>query len=158
VAGLRLAALLAAAVATAASDPAPVAPGSAVPPAPATRTLTVVVTGIVETKGQLLVHAFTSAQGWPKPQHAVASARVPAVAPETVVRLEGLPVGPCAVSVVQDLDLDGKLTMRWFPFPRPAEPTGASNDARGTLGPPSFEAARFELEPEGGSIRITLRP
>ena len=119
-------------------------------------TLTVVVTGITESRGDLLVTVFTSADGWPKPKHAAASARVPATAPEQEVRLEGLPPGPCAVSVVQDLDGNGKLTMRWFPYPRPAEPTGASNGAKGSFGPPSFEAARFVLAAEGGRVRVTL--
>jgi uncharacterized protein (DUF2141 family) len=119
-------------------------------------TLTVVVTGIEASKGQLLVTVFTSGEGWPKPQRAAAAARVDASAPEQRIRFEGLPAGPCAVSVVHDLDGNGKLTMRWFPFPRPAEPTGASNGATGTFGPPSFESARFELPPGGGTARVTL--
>jgi uncharacterized protein (DUF2141 family) len=119
-------------------------------------TLTVVVTGITESRGDLLVTVFTSADGWPKPKHAAASARVQATAPEQEIRFDGLPPGPCAVSVVQDLDGNGKLTMRWFPYPRPAEPTGASNGAKGSFGPPSFEAARFVLAPEGGRVGVTL--
>ena len=140
-AGAGLLALVAAASPSAAADGA---------------NLTVVVTGITESRGDLLVTVFTSADGWPKPKHAAASSRVPATAPEQEVRLEGLPPGPCAVSVVQDLDGNGKLTMRWFPYPRPAEPTGASNGAKGSFGPPSFEAARFVLAAEGGRVRVTL--
>jgi uncharacterized protein (DUF2141 family) len=120
-------------------------------------TLTVVVTGITESRGDLLVTIFTSADGWPKPEHAAASARVRASAPQQEVRLDGLPPGPCAVSVVQDLDGNGKLTMRWLPYPRPAEPTGASNGAKGSFGPPSFEAARFVLAAEGGRVEVALR-
>jgi uncharacterized protein (DUF2141 family) len=120
--------------------------------------LTVVVSGIAESRGQLLVTVFHSAQGWPKAQHAAASARVPARAGTQEVRFEDLPPGPCAVSVVHDLDGNGKLTMRWFPYPRPAEPTAASNGATGTLGPPSFERARFELPVAGETIRLALAP
>lgn len=119
-------------------------------------TLTVVVAGIAESRGELLVTVFTSPSGWPKPEHAAATARVAATAPEQEVRLEGLPPGPCAVSVVHDLDGNGKLTMRWFPYPRPAEPTGASNASKGSFGPPSFEAARFALGPDGGTVRVTV--
>jgi len=121
-------------------------------------TLTVIVMGVGESTGQLLVTVFTSKEGWPKPEHAVARARVPAHAPETEVRIENLPAGPCAVSVVHDLDGNGKLTMRWLPYPRPAEPTGASNDAAGNFGPPAFDAAQFNLSPGGGTTRIELRP
>jgi uncharacterized protein (DUF2141 family) len=95
----------------------------------------VVVTGIAESKGQLLVTVFTSKESWPKAQRATAAARVDARAPEQEVRFADLPAGPCAVSVVHDRDGNGKLTMRWLPFPHPAEPTGASNGATGTLGP-----------------------
>lgn len=125
---------------------------------PGAAVLTVVVTGGAEAKGQLIVRAFTSADGWPKPKHAAASAVVPARAPQTEVRLDGLPPGPCAVSVVHDLDGNGKLTMAWFPYPHPAEPTGASSGATGRFGPPSFDAARFELPPGGTTTRIELHP
>jgi uncharacterized protein (DUF2141 family) len=125
---------------------------------PDAASLNVIVTGIAESRGQLLVTVFTSAGGWPKPQRAAAAARVTASAPYQEVRFDDLPAGPCAVSVVHDLDGNGKLTMRWFPFPSPAEPTGASNGATGTLGPPSFERARFDLPPRGGTVRISLGP
>lgn len=131
------------------------APGAAAP-RPEGAGLTVVVTGIAASKGQLLVTVFTSGDGWPKPQRAAAAARVDATAPEQEVRFDGLPPGPCAVSVVHDLDGNGKLTMRWLPWPHPAEPTGASNGATGSFGPPSFEAARFELLPGGGVARVAL--
>jgi uncharacterized protein (DUF2141 family) len=141
------------------AEPVPeVRPPEPAPAAPAGATLTVVVTGVAEAKGQLIVRVFTSADGWPKPKHAAASAIVPARAPETEVRFPGLPPGPCAVSVVHDLDGDGKLTMRWFPYPHPGEPTGASNGATGHLGPPSFEAARIELSPGGTTAKVALRP
>jgi uncharacterized protein (DUF2141 family) len=124
--------------------------------APAVTTLTVVVSGITESRGELLVTAFTSRDGWPKPARAAARGRVPARAPQTELRLAGLPPGPCAVSVVQDLDGNGKLTMRWLPYPHPGEPTGASSGAKGRLGPPAFEDARFELPPGGGTVPVAL--
>jgi uncharacterized protein (DUF2141 family) len=147
-----------------ADAPAAATPGSA--PAgggvrargPGGASLTVVVNGVVERRGELLVTVFTSADGWPKPGRAAAAARVAAIGATQEVRFEGLPVGPCAVSVVHDLDGNGRLTMRWFPFPHPGEPTGASNGATGSLGPPSFERARFELGPDGATIPVTLSP
>jgi uncharacterized protein (DUF2141 family) len=140
---------------SAAADAPPADPPAAVQSG---ATLTVIVTGVAESRGQLLVTVFTSKEGWPKPKHAAATARVPARAPETEVRIDGLPAGPCAVAVVHDLDENGKLTMRWFPYPHPAEPTGASNGASGNFGPPSFDAARFGLPPGGRTTRIALRP
>jgi uncharacterized protein (DUF2141 family) len=124
---------------------------------PATATVTVKVTGVPDARGQLLVSVFTSASGWPKASRAAATARVAARAGETEVRIGRIRPGPCAVSVVHDANGNGKLDMRWFPVPRPAEATGASNDAPARFGPPAFEDARFELPADGREIRIALR-
>ena len=140
----------------AAEDPPRAEPGATAAPV-GTATLTVVVDGVAQAKGQLLVRVFTSRAGWPKAEGAAAVVRAPALAPRTEVRVEGLPPGPVAVLVIHDLDGDGKLTMRWFPFPRPGEPVAASNGAKGLVGTPSFEDARIELPSGGATARVGLQ-
>jgi len=95
----------------------------------AAATLTVVVEGVDQAKGQLLVGVFTSRAGWPKAEGAAAVVRAPAQAPRTEVRVEGLPPGPVA----------------------------ASNGAKGLVGTPSFDDARSSLPPGGGTARVSLR-
>lgn len=54
---------------------------------------------------------------------------------------------------MHDENGNGKLDSNWLGIP--SEPVGASNDARGQFGPPSFEDAAFELGP--GDVTVTIR-
>ncbi len=69
--------------------------------------------------------------------------QTPDAGDETVCRFERVPPGRYAVAVHHDENDDGKLQRGLFGAP--SEGYGASNDAKGTLGPPSFEAAAFRL-------------
>lgn len=60
---------------------------------------------------------------------------------------------PLALTVVQDVNANGRLDRNAFGMP--TEPYGFSNDAAGSFGPPSFEAARFQWAP-GQLVRIKL--
>lgn len=71
--------------------------------------------------------------------------------------LSGLPDAllsqPLALTVVQDANANGRLDRNAFGMP--TEPYGFSNDATGSFGPPSFEAARFEWA-AGQVVRLKL--
>jgi uncharacterized protein (DUF2141 family) len=62
--------------------------------------------------------------------------------------------GRYAVAAFQDSNRNGKLDKNLFGVP--TEPYGFSRDARGRMGPPSFEAAAFEVTLDSEAI-ITLR-
>jgi uncharacterized protein (DUF2141 family) len=53
---------------------------------------------------------------------------------------------------VHDENGDGKLERNFLGVPK--EGVGASNDARGRMGPPKWKDARFELKPDGSRIQI----
>jgi uncharacterized protein (DUF2141 family) len=57
--------------------------------------------------------------------------------------VEGLPPGTYAVSVVYDVDSNGKLDTGFLGIP--VEPIALSNNAKARFGPPSFADAKFEL-------------
>jgi len=116
-------------------------PAAGSTPSP-TATLVITVTGARSDRGTIVIAVFTQRDGWPRLGRAQRAVTVPATAPARVI-VEGLAPGECAVSAFHDEDGDGKLGMRWFPLPHPAERTGASSGATGRLGPPSFEAARL---------------
>jgi hypothetical protein len=59
-------------------------------------------------------------------------------------KITGLPPGTYAAKVFQDVDGDGKMGLN--PFGLPTEPYGFSNGAQPNMGPPSFEAAAFEVQ------------
>lgn len=54
-----------------------------------------------------------------------------------------LPPGRYAVALFQDTKGTGKLESNFFGVP--TVPYGFSNNARGTMGPPGFDAAAFEV-------------
>lgn len=123
-------------------------------PTPAPDVLCVTVEGVQPAAGGvLLVRLYTQEKDWLHQGRAVAELKVPP-APTVEVQFPGVKPGPVAVSVLHDENQNGRLDMRWFPWPRPAEGAGASRDPRPRFGPPSFSDAVFEFRP---SQPVTVR-
>jgi uncharacterized protein (DUF2141 family) len=141
-------------VATAAAgDPA--AAGSATPAATAklSATLIVEVEGLKDDQGKLHASLYASEEGFPtKPEKALRHVDVPIVAGKARVVFEGLPPGGYAVAAYHDENGDGKLDTGFLGIP--TEGLASSNDAKGFMGPPSFEKARVEVAP--GENRIVM--
>lgn len=66
-----------------------------------------------------------------------------------------VPPGDYAIAVFHDENGNGRLDTGIFGIP--TEGTGASNDARGTFGPPSFADARFTYRGGVASVRVRVR-
>jgi uncharacterized protein (DUF2141 family) len=64
----------------------------------------------------------------------------------------GVAPGTYAVSVFHDENSNGKLDTNFMGIPR--EGVGASNDAKGHLGPPKFDAASFHFL--GGRLELKI--
>jgi len=125
------------------------------PQAPA-ETLTVTVTGLRGGKGTLFVTVWNDGGRFLKDVRQAAARRmVPVSGPEMTVVVEGLPRGVYAVTAFQDENGNGELDRNFLGLPR--EPVGASNDARGKMGPPKFKAAAFELSGPSREVPIRLR-
>ena len=142
-----LSALLAATgVATAAGDlPAATVAGSA--------TLIVEVEGLKDDRGRLHASLYASEEGFPtKPEKALRHVDVPIVGGKARVVFDGLPPGGYAVAAYHDENGDGKLDTGFLGIP--TEGLASSNDAKGFMGPPSFEKAKVEVGP--GEKRIVV--
>ena len=142
-----LSALLAATgVATAAGDlPAATVAGSA--------TLIVEVEGLKDDRGRLHASLYASEEGFPtRPEKALRQLEVPIVGGKARVVFEGLPPGGYAVAAYHDENGDGKLDTGFLGIP--TEGLASSNDAKGFMGPPSFEKAKVEVGP--GEKRIVV--
>ena len=111
--------------------------------------LTVAVCGLRSEGGRLCVALFDSAKGFPSDaSQAIVSqsldlATIPRNQPVTLV-FKNLAEKRYAISVFHDEDFDGKLKTNWLGIPK--EGVGVSNNARGRLGPPKYEAATFDLK------------
>ena len=120
--------------------------------------LTVNAVGFKGAKGQALVALYDSGDTWLKHDRALRLEKIKPIKDGSVtLTFRDLPPGDYAVEVIHDENENGKLDMRWLPYPHPAEGAGASNDAAATLGPPSYADARFRLGVAGGAITIHMR-
>ncbi len=114
--------------------------------------LKVEVHGITETKGEVMVAVFNQKGQWLKQVYL--SKKVAANTNKVAVQFEGLPDGDYAISVIQDLNGNGRLDSN--PIGMPTEPYGFSNDAVGNFGPPTFDSAKISLTSAPHSISVRV--
>ena len=121
-----------------------IVPAGAQDSAPANATLIVRVENVAP-QGIVRLGLFTEAE-YPKDNGTwVASADVPAVAGETVITLQDVPVGTYAIEVYQDINSNGKMDSNFLGIPK--EPYGFSRDARPWLSRPKFSRVEFDVAP-----------
>lgn len=111
------------------------------------------VTGLRNDKGQVLCDLFSSASDFPKKRDkAVAHVTSAITNRHAVCEFPAVSPGTYAVSVFHDENSNGKLDTNFMGIPR--EGVGASNDAKGHLGPPKFDAASFHFL--GGRLELKI--
>jgi uncharacterized protein (DUF2141 family) len=121
-------------------------------------TLHVVVEGIKSAKGQIKVGLEKSAEHFDKGPLHEARYRGDMVASregKVDIYFRDLPFGSYAVKSFHDADGNGSLNTNFMGIP--TEDYGFSNNARGTMGPASFQDARFELDAPEKTITIRLK-
>jgi len=104
--------------------------------------ITVNITGLRSDKGQLYLSLYNSAGGYPK--KASAAFRLsfaPISHGRSTLIFDGIPGGLYAIACYHDENNNGKLDTNFFGIP--VEGIGASNNARGSWGPPKFQDAKF---------------
>ena len=117
-------------------------------------TLTVNITGINSIKGNVYVYLYTSEDGFPiKISKANGFKKAKVISNSVTVYFKNLKPGTYAVSVYQDIDTNGKINQNFLGIPK--EPVSVSNNAKGFMGPPKYEDAKFYLD-TSKSIEIKL--
>lgn len=97
-----------------------------------------------EQSGHLIVTLFNKKGSWPKHDSASLKRTIAIDASLSQVVLPAIETGKrYAVQILHDHNSNGVLDFRWFPYPKPSEGVGVSNNHR-RMGPPSFEKALFE--------------
>lgn len=119
-----------------------------------TRTHNVVLLTVSATtaKGQLRCGVYQRG-GWLKRTVKNASARFQGNT--ATCRFADLEPGTYAVGAYQDENSNGKLDRGFAGLPK--EPWCVSRGPRGTIGPPSFDAAKFSVSEGTVSLRCTAR-
>jgi len=122
-----------------------------------TGTITIVVNGFKSDKGQARFLLFKKGQEKYYPsedEKAFKRDVVPIKNKKVVFTYENIPFGDYAISVHHDEDKNDKVNTNFIGIPN--EGLGASNDAKGNFGPPSFEKAKITLKKEQMSITINM--
>ena len=122
-------------------------------PASPENVIHVEISGLRNDKGQVLCALFSSAEAFPKKaDKAVARLTAKIAERQATCDFTGVAPGTYAVSVVHDENSNGKLDTNFIGMPR--EGVGASNDAKGHMGPPKFSAASFAYV--GGRLDLKI--
>lgn len=106
-------------------------------------TLTVIVDGAVPNKGQVILSVFNSKADFLKNPEVNMVQRIDSSGTASFF-IPGIRAGNYAISAVYDEDTNGELNTGFMGIP--TELVGFSNNAKGFMGPPSFEEALFEVE------------
>jgi uncharacterized protein (DUF2141 family) len=118
-------------------------------------TLTVTILNFKNNLGQVSIALYNREEAFPKsPDKAVKILRAPIRDKKSIVVFESLPPGEYAISVYHDENNNGKMDTNFFGIPK--EGVGASNDARGHLGPPHYKDAKFNFTGGVQSISIHM--
>lgn len=122
----------------------------------AQHSLSVTVKGLRNTEGNLLLSVFRSSDGFPsddsKALYKAKIAKIPGWEVKHIFK--DIPDGSYAVSVLHDENGDLKMNTNGIGIPK--EGSGASNDARGSFGPPKYADAQISIKGAAKSITINM--
>ena len=113
------------------------------------------VVGLRNNKGQVFCALYASAEGFPKDRQKAIRRDTSSISDKKAsCEFSLIEPGTYAVSVFHDENSNGKLDTNFLGIPR--EGVGASNDARGRMGPPKFDAAQFQFSGGRLNLKITI--
>jgi uncharacterized protein (DUF2141 family) len=113
------------------------------------------VSGLRSDDGQVLVAVYRGEDGFPKQaDKAWKKLAIKVVGDRASVDLGDVPPGEYGIVVVHDENGNRQLDTSWIGIPQ--EGIGASNNAKGRMGPPKYRDARFEVTDAGATQNITM--
>ncbi len=123
--------------------------------ASAQSSMLVKIEGLREAKGELVVLVFNNADDFPtKKDKAVFSKKVLVTGPTMEIVFDNVPTGTYGIAVYHDENMNAVMDRHWYGPPK--EGYGASNDAKGTFGPPKFDDAKFEVSGTQTTVKIII--
>jgi uncharacterized protein (DUF2141 family) len=117
--------------------------------------LTVTVNNVKSSKGMINVCVFNQANGFPeKTNLAVKCVNISAAKGTMQIKIDGIMPGKYALAAYHDENNDGKFNTNFLGIPK--EAAGASNGAKGKMGPPKYENALLMIDKSKTQISIVL--
>jgi uncharacterized protein (DUF2141 family) len=117
--------------------------------------ITVVITNLRNTDGEVLISLYDKAEGFPKDRNAIvrAAAVLPDASGQVMTVFEDLPHGDYAIAVLHDEDNSQGMSFGRFRLPK--EGYCFSNNVKVRFKAPKFKKTKFTLD--GDSVTQTLR-
>lgn len=107
-------------------------------------TVTITVTGLENTSGDVIVSLYNKDDGFPQEiKKSLQARKIPATSKSIVATFQ-VPVGVYAASVVHDENRNGDMDKNWLGIP--TEAYCFTNNATGFMSPPSFSSASFVVK------------
>ncbi|MBS7233090.1 DUF2141 domain-containing protein [Flavobacterium psychroterrae] len=113
--------------------------------------LTVSVSGLKNNTGMVRVGLYNSDGTFLKTIYKSVASKIKNN--EATVTFEGIPAGEYAISTYHDENNNGKLDKNMMGIP--SEDYAASNNAKGFMGPPAYQDAKFVVSKDS-KIEITI--
>ena len=104
-------------------------------------TLTIEISGLKSNKGTVITGIYNSQIGFLKKQYKSDVAKIKNK--KATIVFKNLTVGEYAVSFIHDENKNNKMDTNFFGIP--IEDYGCSNNAKGFIGPPKYQDAKFLL-------------
>lgn len=118
--------------------------------------ITVHVTGLNNDKGSVRIALFNTQEGYSAKNYSVDKAVAKAIAPiksqEADYVFENIPYGEYGIRLFHDEDNSGVFYTKMFGIPKVQY--GFSNNAKGMMGPPSWDKVKFMLNNE--NLKMTI--
>lgn len=106
--------------------------------------ITVIIDGLRNNEGIVKVGLFKSKEGFPdEPKKAFQVLKSKIHANKVKMIFTNIPPGNYAIGILHDENSNDKMDTNFFGIPQ--EGYGASNNAKGHFGSPSFDDAKFEF-------------
>lgn len=122
--------------------------------APGGNVIRVEMSGFRNDKGQAFCALFAPGNAFPgDSQRAVSRVRAPIGHGSAICEFTDVTPGRYAVSVYHDENSNQKMDTNFLGIPK--EGVGSSNDAKGKMGPPKFDAAAFTYS--GGRLELKIK-
>jgi uncharacterized protein (DUF2141 family) len=131
------------------------APRTSIADPPAAAVLKIRISGLRSEAGQVGCTLYNSAKGFPTDASAALQRRwCPIEKSASTCVFDPIPAGIYAVACIHDENKNGKLDTGLFGIP--TEGTVVSNHAKGFMGPPSFEKARFSFAGVPSELQLRM--
>ncbi|TRX54986.1 DUF2141 domain-containing protein [Thalassomonas sp. M1454] len=122
-------------------------------------TLTIEINDIASEKGEIVINVYDKEKNWmeEKSKYITKQSIVPLagqVRDGKLVTTIELPEGEYGLYIYQDWDSNKEMDSNWIGIPR--EPVATSNNAKGSMGPPDYDDAKFNLPATGATQSVNI--